>query len=96
MDDLTFLVEFSVSIAAVVLPIILIVRLLANPEDFAVSDLFILPIVRRGGPLPPEEETPPRWRPERISPRHRASQPVTSSRLTGRSSSPSVTPADQT
>jgi len=78
--DLTFLIDFTVSMTAVVLPIVLIVRLLAADDDFTVGDLFILPIMPIGEPLPPEEETPPRWRPELIRARQRASEPVASSR----------------
>lgn len=74
--DITFLVDFTVSMTAVILPIVLIVRLLAADDDFTVGELFILPIMPIGEPLPPEEETPPRWRPELIRARHRASEPV--------------------
>jgi len=74
--DLTFLFDVTVTMTAVVLPIVLIVRLLVADDDFTVGDLFILPIVPISEALPPEEETPPRWRPELIRARHRASEPV--------------------
>ena len=76
MADFTFLVDVTVTMTALVLPIVLIVRLLVADDDFTVGDLFILPIVPIGEALPPEEETPPRWRPELIRARHGASAPV--------------------
>ena len=69
MADLGFLVEFIVSLAAITVPIVLIVHFLDKP---AVADLFTVPIradMERG---PSEEETPPRWRTERLQPRDRA------------------------
>jgi len=92
--DLTFLVDFTISMIAVVLPIVLIVRLLAADDDFTVGDLFMLPIMPILEPLPPEEETPARWRPELIRPRHRASEPVASGRHAPQSASPSASPTD--
>lgn len=67
MADLGSLVEITKAIAAVALPIVLIVLLLAT-DDTAVGNLFMLPDhdPRR---WPPEEETPPRWRPELIDAR---------------------------
>jgi hypothetical protein len=89
--DLTFLVDVTVTMTAVVLPIVLIVRLLVADDDFTVGDLFILPIMPISEALPPEEETPPRWRPELIRARHRASEPVVSGREAV--GSPSVRPS---
>ena len=94
MADLMFLVDVTVTMTAVVLPIVLIVRLLVADDDFTVGDLFILPIVPISEALPPEEETPPRWRPELIRARHRASEPVESGREAVGSPSVSASAAD--
>jgi hypothetical protein len=69
--DLEFLVELTLSIAVVALPIVLIVRLLVGNGDHTVSGLFILPTAEALGPGPADEDPAPRWRPELIRARHR-------------------------
>lgn len=64
MVDIGFIVGFSISVAIVVGPIVAIVLLLANAGAPALSNLFTLPSGSIAEPLPPEEDTPPRWRPE--------------------------------
>ncbi len=68
VSDLTFFVEFAGSIAVVALPIVVLLRLLAAHGASGITDLFMV----RGGfdaaAGSPEEETPPRWYPERLAP----------------------------
>lgn len=70
MADLTFVVEFIASIAAVVVPIGLIVAWLAD-GDYPITDLFIAPSWEDRGhdPVATHEEAAPRWRLERLRPR---------------------------
>ena len=71
MVDIPLHRTYCPTIAVVALPIVLIVLLLAS-DDSAVSDLFTLP-GSDPEPWPPEEETPPRWRPELIGARQPSS-----------------------
>ena len=75
MSDLTFFVEFAGSIAVVALPIVVLLRLLAANGASGITDLFIVTGRFDAGAGSPEEETPPRWHPERLAPR----PPATSS-----------------
>jgi hypothetical protein len=76
--DLRFLVEFTVSIAVLASPIVLIARLLAADGDVTVGDLYIPRSDDLLGPGAIDEDPPPRWRPELIGAHHHAAEPVTS------------------
>ena len=68
MSDLTSVVEFAGSIAVVALPIIVLLRLVAANGASGISDLFMVTVRFDVEAGPPEEETPPRWHPERLTP----------------------------
>ena len=68
MSDLTFFVEFAGSIAVVALPIVVLLRLVAANGASGITDLFMVTIRPDVVAGPPEEETPPRWHPERLTP----------------------------
>jgi len=80
--DLGFLVELTVSIVLIVLPIVLIVLLLAG-DDTAVGSLFALP-TPDVHPRVPEEEPAPRWRTELLGARQPATEPAISRTAVGR------------
>jgi hypothetical protein len=75
--DLTFLVEVILSIAAIAVPIGLILALLVT-GDYTVSDLFVAPSWedRGHGHVPTGDEEAPRWRLERLRPRGEGAGPV--------------------
>ena len=68
VSDLTFFVEFAGSIAVVALPIVVLLRLLAANGASGITDLFMVTGRFDVGAGAPEEETPPRWHPERLAP----------------------------
>ena len=68
MSDLTVFVEFAGSIAVVALPIGVLLRLLAANGASGITDLFVVTGRFDIGAGAPEEETPPRWHPERLTP----------------------------
>ena len=68
VSDLTSFVEFAGSIAVVALPIVVLLRLLAANGASGITDLFMVTLRSDVGAGPPEEETPPRWHPERLTP----------------------------
>ena len=72
MSDLTFFVEFAGSIAVVALPIVVLLRLLAANGASGITDLFMVTGRFDVGAGAPEEETPPRWHPERLAPPRQA------------------------
>ena len=78
MADLTFIVEVILSIAAVAVPIGLILALLVA-GDYTVADLFMAPGWgdRGHGPVPTRDEAAPRWRLERLRPRAEDPAPPT-------------------
>jgi len=67
VPDLTFLTEVIMSIAAVALPIGLILWLLAA-GDVGVADMFMVPRDQHSRATEVEEEPAPRWRTERLRP----------------------------
>ncbi|HET9346972.1 MAG TPA: hypothetical protein VFO05_14865 [Candidatus Limnocylindrales bacterium] len=71
MSDLTFFVEFAGSIVAVALPVVVILRLLVANGPSGITDLFTVTGRFDEEAGPPEEEAPPRWRPERLATPHR-------------------------
>ena len=68
VSDLTFVVEFAGSIAVVALPIVVLLRLVAANGASGITDLFMVTGRFDIGAGSPEEETPPRWHPERLTP----------------------------
>ena len=68
VSDLTSFVEFAGSIAVVALPIVVLLRLLAANGASGITDLFMVTGRFDVGAGSPEEETPPRWHPERLTP----------------------------
>ena len=68
MSDLTFFVEFAGSIAVVALPIVVLLRLVAANGASGITDLFMVTGRFDIGAGSPEEETPPRWHPELLTP----------------------------
>lgn len=77
MADLTFIVEVILSIAAVTVPVGLILVLLVA-GDYAVTDLFMAPSWDDRGAVsaPVAEEATPRWRLERLRPRGQGAGPM--------------------
>ena len=67
VSDLMFF-EFAGSIAVVALPIVVLLRLLAANGASGITDLFMVTGRFDVGAGSPEEETPPRWHPERLTP----------------------------
>ena len=80
MSDLTFFVEFAGSIAVVALPIVVLLRLLAANGASGITDLFMVTGRFDVGAGSPEEETPPRWDPERLAPPRQAATSVSAAR----------------
>ena len=72
VSDLTSFVEFAGSIAVVALPIVVLLRLVAATGASGITDLFMVTVRSDVEAGPPEEETPPRWHPERLTPPRRA------------------------
>ena len=72
VSDLTSFVEFAGSIAVVALPIVVLLRLVAANGASGITDLFMVTGRFDVGAASPEEETPPRWHPERLTPPRRA------------------------
>ena len=72
VSDLTFFVEFAGSIAVIVLPIVVLLRLVAANGASGITNLFMVTVRFDVGAGSPEEETPPRWHPERLAPPSRA------------------------
>ena len=72
VSDLTFFVEFAGSIAVVALPIVILLRLVAANGASGITELFMVTVQSDVVAGPPEEETPPRWHPERLTPPRRA------------------------
>ena len=72
MSDLTFFVEFAGSLVAVAVPIVVLLRLLVANGASGITDLFTVTGRFDEGAGAPEEDTPPRWRPERLAMPHRA------------------------
>jgi hypothetical protein len=72
VSDITFFVEFVGSIAVVAVPIVVLLRLLAANGASGITDLFVVTGRFDIGAGAPEEETPPRWHPERLAPRRPA------------------------
>ena len=68
VSDLTSFVEFAGSIAVVALPIVVLLRLVAANGASGITDLFMVTVRSDVEAGPPEEETPPRWHPERLTP----------------------------
>jgi hypothetical protein len=66
--ELRSFVEFAASIAVVVVPFVLIVRLVSAQDGVDFGDLVRPPGRPLLGPGPAEEDPAPRWRPERIRP----------------------------
>ena len=71
VSDLMFF-EFAGSIAVVALPIVVLLRLLAANGASGITDLFMVTGRFDVGAGSPEEETPLRWHPERLTPPRRA------------------------
>jgi len=67
VSDLTFFVEFAGSIAVIALPIVVLLRLLAANGASGITDLFMVRGAFDAAAGSPEEETPPRWYPERLA-----------------------------
>ena len=68
VSDLTFFVEFAGSIAVVALPIVVLLRLVTANGASGIIDLCMVTGRFDVGAGSPEEETPPRWHPERLAP----------------------------
>lgn len=92
MTDLELVAIFLMSIAAIAVPIVVIVILL---DMSGISDLFTLPSGPQTETRPPEEDPTPRWRVELLNPRPGAGGDVAPSRQPSGPPDPSTSTASK-